>query len=163
MTVREPSIGTYAHSVYTADADHPNAAKEIPANGDEVIIDEITYNGLEPGQPYVVTGQLYNKSTGDMLAVNGKPLTVTKTFTPEQSSGTVKMEFKLSALGMQAPLWWPMKSCFRAASSLPSTRTPTMPIRASRSDRRMKPEHRPTIPQNQTLEQFLLCALLERR
>ena len=47
----------------------------------------LTYDGLNAGEAYTVTGQLFNKTTGQMI---GEPVAVT--FTPESTSGAIDVE-----------------------------------------------------------------------
>jgi hypothetical protein len=55
------------------------------------IADEVAYEGLTPGQEYVMTGTLMDKATGK--AIDGA--TASATFTPKEESGTVTVTFEV--------------------------------------------------------------------
>jgi hypothetical protein len=84
QTVRIPAIGTTATDA--SDGDHVAQASDRLR-----IDDEVAYQGLTPGQEYVVTGTLMDKATGK--AVDGA--TASATFTPKEESGTVTVTFEL--------------------------------------------------------------------
>lgn len=60
---------------------------------DAVLIDEVAYEKLTPGKEYRIEGVLMNKDTEKPVEINGKIVTAVKTFTPEKSSGTVKLRY----------------------------------------------------------------------
>ena len=82
QTVYRPDLGTSA--VDQADGD------KILAAGGGTIIDTVTYTGLEPGQTYVVDGELQDKATGKPTGIKGKA-----EFTAESTDGNVEVEFKV--------------------------------------------------------------------
>ena len=84
QTVRIPRIGTTATDA--SDGDHV-----AQASAKLRIADEVSYEGLTPGQEYVVTGILMDGVTGK--AVDGA--TASATFTPKEGSGTVTVTFEL--------------------------------------------------------------------
>ena len=84
QTVRIPRIGTTASDA--SDGDHV-----AQASAKLRIADEVAYEGLTPGQEYVMTGTLMDKATGK--AVDGA--TASATFTPKEESGTVTVTFEL--------------------------------------------------------------------
>ena len=57
------------------------------------IVDTVTYKGLIPGKEYTVKGTLMDKSTGEELLADGKPVTAEKTFTAEEADGSVELTF----------------------------------------------------------------------
>lgn len=59
------------------------------------IIDTVSYTNLVPGKEYSLTGILMNKETGEALSVEGSTAEVT--FTPEESTGTIDVEFTFDA------------------------------------------------------------------
>ena len=86
QTVSIPGIGTTIADV--------TIGKDNPKEGIIYLKDTVSYNGLTAGVEYTMTGTLMNKATGE--AFNGaKP--VTKKFTPAASSGTIDIEFEVSA------------------------------------------------------------------
>ena len=74
--------------------------KEATAAGTITIEDVVKYENLIPGKEYTVFGELMDKSTGKSFLVDGKPVTAEATFTPEKSSGEVKVEFTFDAAGI---------------------------------------------------------------
>lgn len=72
--------------------------KELDPTKELTVIDTISYENLLVGNQYTVTGTLMDKTTGKALLDNdGKVITVTQTFTPEKSTGTVEIRFVLNA------------------------------------------------------------------
>ena len=74
--------------------------KETTTAGTITIEDVVKYENLIPGKEYTVFGELMDKSTGKSFLVDGKPVTAEATFTPEKSSGEVKVEFTFDAAGI---------------------------------------------------------------
>lgn len=74
--------------------------KEATAAGTITIEDVVKYENLIPGKEYTVFGELMDKATGKSFLVDGKPVTAEATFTPEKSSGEVKVEFTFNAAGI---------------------------------------------------------------
>lgn len=72
-------------------------SKNLPLSGMVTITDTVTYNNLTPGRTYRLKGVVMDKTTGKELLANGKSVTAEKEFTPESTSGTVKMTFELDA------------------------------------------------------------------
>ncbi len=92
VTVEVPEIGTKA----TVDG-----KKEITTNGEITIDDVVSYKNLTPGKKYVIKGVLMDKSTGKPFEIDGKNVTSEVTFTPEKSSGEVKVLFNFDASGIK--------------------------------------------------------------
>ena len=88
MTIIPPEIHTTATI---------GGKKEATAAGTITIEDVVKYENLIPGKEYTVFGELMDKSTGKSFLVDGKPVTAEATFTPEKSSGDVKVEFTFDA------------------------------------------------------------------
>lgn len=94
---KNPKIGTKAYDKATKG--------KVVTYGDKVsVIDTVSYENLETGKKYTLTGKLVDKSTKNTvkLVSGGKGSkmeknTVTLTFTPKKSSGTVDMEFVINA------------------------------------------------------------------
>ena len=67
------------------------------ANSETTIIDTVAYE-LGTNTTYKVVGTLMDKSTGDVLLIDGKPVTVEKEFnTGDSNTGTVDVEFILNS------------------------------------------------------------------
>ena len=83
-----PEIGTKAEV---------NGKKRICATEIFTITDTVSYAHLIPGKKYVIKGVLMDKSTGKAFEIDGKTVTSEVTFTPEKSSGKVKISFAFDA------------------------------------------------------------------
>ena len=64
----------------TTNADFENGSHEVVAGSK--IVDEVTYEGLVPGEEYTLKAELINKKDGKSVLGTGE-----KTFTPEKSKG----------------------------------------------------------------------------
>ena len=84
VKIRVPQIGTQA----TVDG-----KKEVVSDSEIVIEDMVSYESLTPGKEYTIKGILMNKLTGQHLLVDGKTVEAEVTFTPEKSSGEIKVIF----------------------------------------------------------------------
>lgn len=80
----------------TAVADD-NGTHETQAGKATTIVDTVTYKNLKPGATYTMHGTLMIVPEGgkeaEPLLVNGEPVKVEKTFTPEKADGAVEMTF----------------------------------------------------------------------
>lgn len=74
--------------------------KEATAKGEITIEDVVEYKHLVPGKEYKIVGTLMDKSTGKAFEIDGKNVTSEVTFTPEKSSGEVKVSFNFDASGI---------------------------------------------------------------
>lgn len=89
QTVRFPEI----HTTATVEGSH-----EVVAIGPVTLVDVVAYRNLTPGQTYTVSGVLMDKSTGKALTgEDGKPITSSVTFTPDQPDGEVEVSFTFDA------------------------------------------------------------------
>ena len=65
---------------------------------DAQIVDTVTYENLQVGEEYVVTGTLMDKATGlPVIGADNQKLVVSKTFTPSEKNGTVDVVFTFDA------------------------------------------------------------------
>lgn len=94
QTVYYPEIGTTAKD--SVSGTHQGFARE-----DTVIVDEVVYKGVEPGQEYTMKGILMDKATGEPYLVDGKAVTVQKTFTAETEEGAITLEFAFDGSGLK--------------------------------------------------------------
>ena len=97
QTVYIPKIRTKAIGDDTKD--HVTEAKK-----DVTIVDTVSYEGLEVGREYTVKGVLMNKATGKAIMVNGKEVTASATFTPEEKNGTVDVTFTFDGSALEDTL-----------------------------------------------------------
>ena len=86
QTIRIPEIHTTATDKVTGDHDGVVATETT-------VVDEVFYKNLIPGKEYTVKGTLMVKETGEALVVNGEAVTAEKTFTAEESDGSIILEF----------------------------------------------------------------------
>lgn len=88
-----PKVGTTA-------TDHADGDKYLAENTDVVLDDKVCYEGLVPGKEYTLSGTLMDKATGKQLVIEGKPVTSTLAFTPEEAKGceTVSFRFNTSSV-----------------------------------------------------------------
>ena len=86
QTVYIPKIHTTAVGEDTQD--HIEKAKN-----EAVIVDTVSYEGLEVGREYTVTGKLMDNETGEPILVNGEEVTAGETFTAETEDGSIDITF----------------------------------------------------------------------
>lgn len=101
LVASHADISDSEQEIYFPDA-HTNASSEgtesLEEKPDVDIIDRVTYVNLEPGKKYTVTGRLMDKATGKPFkGKDGKDVTATKEFTPDQRNGEVTMTFTVPA------------------------------------------------------------------
>ena len=75
---------------------------DVQADAKVTLVDTVKYTGLVPGRTYTVTGTLHDRETGEAAKdADGKEITASAEFTPEQSDGSVDVTFTFdaSALG----------------------------------------------------------------
>ena len=105
QTVYVPEIGTSLKDAATDD--HiANGTKDIK------LVDEVSYRGLTPGKTYVMEGTLMNKKTGNPVLVGGNPLVIDKEFTPEESEGSVELEFTFDGSILRGETVVAFETCF---------------------------------------------------
>lgn len=81
--------------------------KEIYAGEDNVIVDTVSLQNLEAGQVYTLRGMLADPDTGEILNTDGTPASgerevlVEKTFTAENSSQKIQMEFSVDSARLE--------------------------------------------------------------
>ena len=91
QTVSFPRIGTKAACTATED-------QILPESGRIVILDTISYKGLEGGKTYRAEGVLYNADNGEIFKAGGREVTGQVTFTADPSGeGTAEAVFSFEA------------------------------------------------------------------
>ena len=91
QTVRRPEIHTTLIDVATSE-------HVAPQNKPVTLTDTVAYDNLIPNKEYTMNGVLMDKATGEKFCdAEGNPITATKTFTPEASSGIVELTFEFDA------------------------------------------------------------------
>ena len=64
---------------------------------DASIVDTVAFQGLVPGNEYLLKGSLVNRASGEAVQANGQPVQAELSFTPDASSGSVDMTFTFDA------------------------------------------------------------------
>ena len=85
----EPEIHTTAYDA--SDSNHYIGVGTVK------VTDKVEYSHLVAGKTYTVTGEVHDAKTGDVLKVNGKTVTAEKTFTAEESHGSVTVDFSFDS------------------------------------------------------------------
>lgn len=81
----------------TTATDKTDGDKTLASSGMVTITDKVCYTNLKAGKEYTLTGTLMDKATGEPLMVEGKPVTASKTFTPQESDGCENVDFTIDA------------------------------------------------------------------
>lgn len=90
QTVHFPEIGTIA-------TDSETGGHTVKADKKVTITDTIKYTNLIPGKEYTISGVLMDKTTSKALLIDGKKVTSTKTFRPDNANGSIEMSFTFDA------------------------------------------------------------------
>ena len=111
LTSREQSINIPdLHTTATTAAGHTLPEGENPDIQPVTVTDRVFYENLIPGKSYTVVGNLQyartdaegNITESGALVQNGQPVTASKTFVPESSTGYVDLEFTVNAFDIMA-------------------------------------------------------------
>ena len=79
-----------------------NGTKDTQSADDVVLVDTVSYSGLQIGKEYTVFGTLMDKATGKpFLDFDGHEVKAETTFTPESHDGTVDVIFKFNSLNIK--------------------------------------------------------------
>ena len=89
----EPEIHTTAYDA--SDSDH------YVGVGTVKISDKVEYSHLVAGKTYTVIGELHDAATGDAVTVNGQATTAEKTFTAEDSAGSVTLDYTFDSYDLK--------------------------------------------------------------
>ena len=89
----EPEIHTTAYDA--SDSDH------YVGIGTVKISDKVEYSHLVAGKTYTVIGELHDAATGDAVTVNGQAITAEKTFTAEDSAGSVTLDYAFDSYDLK--------------------------------------------------------------
>ena len=89
----EPEIHTTAYDA--SDSDHYVGVGAVK------ISDKVEYSHLVAGKTYTVIGELHDAATGDAVTVNGQAITAEKTFTAENSAGSVTLDYAFDSYDLK--------------------------------------------------------------
>ncbi|MBM6808309.1 VaFE repeat-containing surface-anchored protein [Faecalicoccus pleomorphus] len=96
ITILGSKIGT------TALSENGSHEQQV-ADGEITLTDTVAYENLVAGMNYKLSGTLMNKETGEkMLDADGRSITAETTFTPEETNGTVEVEFTFDASAIES-------------------------------------------------------------
>lgn len=87
------TLVNYKSRITTTAKDKMTGLKQSVAKKDTTIVDTVSYENLDVGREYTLQGALMMKDTGDPVMVDGEPVTAEQTFIPEESNGSVDVEF----------------------------------------------------------------------
>lgn len=91
---KDETITVPKPDVHTSAVNNETKTKQMSLGKKATITDTVTYSKLNPGTSYSLTGTLMNKKTKEPIVNSeGKPITSSVTFIPEQPDGTVDMTF----------------------------------------------------------------------
>ena len=88
-------------SIRTSLREKESGSQIIPEGGDVELVDTVTYEGLMPGDKYVVIGTLMDQAAGEVLQCEGKEVTSTASFTAKEPNGTAEVTFRFSTKGLK--------------------------------------------------------------
>lgn len=83
--------------IATTLTDHDTKSHISFARKECILVDNVKYTDLISGKEYTVTGTLMNKKSGKELLVDGKPITSTRTFTPQEPDGFIEVPFSFDS------------------------------------------------------------------
>lgn len=86
-------LGTKARSEKTG-------TQEAFPEKETVLIDTLDFRNLQTGQEYRIVGTLMDRENGEVLHVDGKPVTAETCFVPEEKDGTAEVRFSFDATGL---------------------------------------------------------------
>lgn len=81
----------------TSAGEKGSGSQKITAEQEITILDKVFYQNLLPGEEYILKGILMDPSTGTPFLIEEKEITAEKSFIPEETYGTVEVEFTLNA------------------------------------------------------------------
>ncbi len=86
-------LGTKARSEKTG-------TQEAFPEKETVLIDTLDFRNLQIGQEYWIVGTLMDRENGEVLHVDGKPVTAETCFVPEEKDGTAEVRFSFDATSL---------------------------------------------------------------
>lgn len=96
QSVHYPGLGTQAKDKTTG------LSKGIRKE-QAVIVDTVAYKNLIPGEEYTVKGVLMDKTTKEPVLLNEKEITTELAFTPENTEGSIELEFAFDSTALKNP------------------------------------------------------------
>ncbi len=87
----------YIPKIETNASDYESGSSQGSISENCILQDTISYKGLKAGVEYTVKGRLIDKESGQAFCIDGKEVTAEKSFIPENSSGTIIVEFSFDS------------------------------------------------------------------
>lgn len=97
ITDKGQTVEVVSSSIGTTATDKTDGDHYLLPSTDAVVVDTVDYENLVPGKEYTLKGWLMDKATGKQLVIDDKPVTSEVKFTPNNTSGSVDIEFKFDA------------------------------------------------------------------
>lgn len=101
LTSEDQTVSLVPSEIATEATDKSDGDHNLIAGRDATIVDTVTYTNLIPGKEYTISGVLMNQATGEPLMVGDTQVTAETTFVPNQSDGTIQLEFSFDASGLE--------------------------------------------------------------
>lgn len=95
--IKDANQTIFFPEIKTTAKDGSDGDQDVSVSKKAVIVDTVTYHGLMPGSTYKVSGTLMNKTTGEALMQDGKPVTAHTEFKAEKANGSVEVTFSFDA------------------------------------------------------------------
>ena len=84
--------------ISTTARDGADGDKDVSADAEAKVVDEVAYEGLKAGEPYELSAALVDKATGESVAdASGKPVEAKVEFAPALSTGSQDVEIPFDA------------------------------------------------------------------
>lgn len=80
----------------TSASDKESHSQNMMACANRVIVDKVNYKNVAPDEKYTLKATVYDKTAGKMLGASA-----TKDFVPKSSSGSIEIEIKTNATGLE--------------------------------------------------------------
>lgn len=97
ITDKGQTVEVVPSSIGTTATDKTDGDHYLLPSTDAVVVDTVDYENLVPGKEYTLKGWLMDKATGKQLVIDDKPVTSEIKFTPNNTSGSIDIEFKFDA------------------------------------------------------------------
>lgn len=97
ITDKGQTVEVVSSSIGTTATDKTDGDHYLLPSTEAVVVDTVDYENLVPGKEYTLKGWLMDKATGKQLVIDDKPVTSEVKFTPNNTSGSVDIEFKFDA------------------------------------------------------------------
>lgn len=101
VTVQLGTLTDDRIEIFTTALDEKTETHLSKAEEKVTLIDTVEYDGLKRGQEYRIVGTLMDKETGELVVIDGEPVTSEKIFKAKKSSGTTEVTFTFNGLSLK--------------------------------------------------------------